>query len=151
MRDAAGQGTPAGPSGVETLVPRSRAGRALWEWGPAIAMMAAIYFASAIPNLATLPGGMPDYGGHFIGYALLGACMLRATSRASFAQVGLASGVQAWLLSVGYGVFDEIHQRFVPGRTPAIDDLIADALGAAAVIVLAAAAAAGNRAESRGV
>jgi VanZ family protein len=31
-----------------------------------------------------------------------------------------------------YGVTDEWHQSFVPGRTPAADDLVADAVGSLA-------------------
>ena len=36
----------------------------------------------------------------------------------------------AALLSTGYGIVDEIHQSFVPGRQAGLDDVIADALGA---------------------
>jgi VanZ family protein len=36
----------------------------------------------------------------------------------------------AALLSTGYGIVDEIHQSFVPGRQAGLDDVIADAIGA---------------------
>ncbi len=39
---------------------------------------------------------------------------------------------QLWLavgLVIGYGVLDEFHQHFVPGRTPDIYDVMADAVG----------------------
>ena len=40
--------------------------------------------------------------------------------------------IAAALLSTGYGIVDEIHQSFVPGRQAGIDDVIADAVGAVA-------------------
>lgn len=39
-------------------------------------------------------------------------------------------GVVAWVLSVAYGVVDELHQAAVPGRTCSLGDLGSDAAGA---------------------
>ena len=42
-----------------------------------------------------------------------------------------------WILTIGvglaiaYGISDEIHQSFVPGRDASVGDLIADSVGAA--------------------
>ena len=36
----------------------------------------------------------------------------------------------AWLLATLYGASDEIHQMFVPGRTPLFSDVMIDSLGA---------------------
>ena len=41
----------------------------------------------------------------------------------------LKNAFWAVLLAVGYGVTDEWHQSFVPGRTPELRDLLADAVG----------------------
>jgi VanZ family protein len=38
-------------------------------------------------------------------------------------------------MAVAWGVFDEAHQSFVPGRTADILDLLADATGAALAAV----------------
>ncbi|MCH8087626.1 MAG: VanZ family protein [Chloroflexi bacterium] len=35
------------------------------------------------------------------------------------------------LLAVGYGLLDELHQSYVPGRDPSLYDVLADVLGAA--------------------
>jgi len=37
----------------------------------------------------------------------------------------------AWLLATLYGAGDEIHQIYVPGRTPLFSDVMIDSLGAA--------------------
>ena len=34
------------------------------------------------------------------------------------------------IIVVLYGVSDEVHQMFVPGRTAALDDVVADTIGA---------------------
>jgi VanZ family protein len=41
-----------------------------------------------------------------------------------------ASAPAAVLTAVAWGVIDEVHQAFVPGRSPELADLAADAVGA---------------------
>lgn len=133
------------------MFPRSRGGQIVWAWAPAIAMMAAIFGASGISDLPALPGDMSDHSGHFVGYALLGGLVLRALAMASWDRVSTTSGVSAWVIAVAYGASDEFHQSFVPGRTPAVDDVIADALGAGVAVAVLTVAAVGLRLHRRGV
>ncbi|MGE3175665.1 MAG: VanZ family protein [Planctomycetota bacterium] len=49
----------------------------------------------------------------------------------------------AWGVAVAYGGVDEIHQRFVPGRTSSVADLLADAAGAALALSILLAARTG--------
>jgi len=98
--------------------------------------MAAIFYASSLPDLSALPGGISDTVGHFAGYALLGALLLRALSGARASGATAAVAWWAWLASVAYGLSDEGHQFFVPGRSPALDDLVSDAAGAAVAIAV---------------
>lgn len=42
----------------------------------------------------------------------------------------------AWLLSVAYALSDEVHQRFVAGRSGSITDVVVDAVGAGVGLVL---------------
>jgi VanZ family protein len=109
--------------------------RWLWVWGPAILQMAAIFTLSGIPNLKELPGGISDVTGHFVGYGLLGALMLRALAGARWAGVTAGGAARAWIISAAYGVSDELHQYFVPGRSTSAIDWVADAFGAAVSIV----------------
>lgn len=130
--------------------PEARPG-VVWIWGPAVMGMAGIFFASSLPNLTSLPGDVSDKTAHFVGYGVLGALVLRATARARWSGVTWSTALPAWLLCLAYGASDEIHQWFVPGRTAALDDWIADATGAAAAILVLTIVAAVLRRRSRAI
>ena len=119
--------------------------RSLRRWGPAILQMALIFGASSIPNLQGLPAGVSDKTGHFVGYAILGVCVLHAVVADRWAGVTRRHAWQALAISSIYGMFDEFHQRFVPGRSPDVNDWIADTLGAGAAILVLLILAALNR------
>jgi len=96
--------------------------------------MIVIFIFSSISNLGPLPAGLSDKSGHSIGYAILGALLLRGLAD------GRPSGFTWWrcllavVLAAAYGITDEIHQAFVPGRTPDVMDVAADAVGAALAV-----------------
>ena len=121
-----------------------RSGRALRlaaVWGPAVGVMVAIFAASSIENVSQMPADLlSDKVVHALAYGLLGACLLRGLAAARLANVTAATATRAWALSVIYGATDEWHQSFVPGRTMAVDDWVADAAGAAAAVLVALAA-----------
>ena len=70
--------------------------------------------------LSFLPAGS-DKVAHFGAYAVLAALLSLAAGNAKL----------GWALAVAYGISDEIHQLFVPGRFASVGDLVADSLGAA--------------------
>jgi VanZ family protein len=96
--------------------------------------MAGIFVVSGLQELPGIPGGVSDKTGHFAAYAGLGALVLRARAGSRWSGVTTPAAVVAWVVCVGYGASDELHQAFVPGRTAALDDVVADAAGAAASI-----------------
>ena len=98
-------------------------------WAPVIIQMAIIFGASSLSDPGPLPGGMSDKGGHLIGYVILSVLLLRALSRGRIAGVTWRTALLAILGSTLYGVSDELHQSFVPGRTPDVYDVMADAAG----------------------
>lgn len=102
--------------------------RALVDWGPAVLWAAVIFLLSSRPSPPEtgmdFPGG--DKVLHFGGYALLGALLSHGGAR---------RGVSPWLLVLAgalYGISDEFHQSFVPGRDVDVFDWAADCLGTAA-------------------
>ena len=110
----------------------------VWIWGPAIAQMAVIFAASSIPNVGELPGGVSDKGAHAAGYAILAALLLRALAHARIGGITWPTTAMSAVLATAYGVTDEIHQMYVPGRSPDVHDVFADGTGAAAGALLVA-------------
>ena len=92
--------------------------------------MAIIFAASSIPNLGQLPGGISDKSCHTIGYALLAGLFLRAFARGRLREVTWRRASAAIIVATLYGVSDEFHQVFVPGRSADRYDVLADCIGA---------------------
>ncbi len=105
-------------------------------WGPAWAMMVLIFVLSSMSGLPPAPGGIDDSVAHALEYAVLAALLVRGFTGARWRGMGVGAVWRAVLLATLYGVTDEVHQRFVPGRTAEIADLTADAAGAAVAAVL---------------
>ena len=102
-------------------------------WIPVFALMAAIFVASSMSSPPT-PAGVSDKSLHWLAYALLAALTLRALAEATWANVGARTVLAAWAIASAYGVTDEFHQRFTPGRHADWYDIAADALGAASAV-----------------
>ncbi|MBF0478373.1 MAG: VanZ family protein [Candidatus Omnitrophica bacterium] len=99
-------------------------------WFPVLLYSAIIFAASSIQNVA-LPGSVPNFDKvlHIGEYVVLGLLLARALNSIEFK----LSLKQIWLLAAVlcfiYGLTDEWHQSFVPGRTADIWDAIADFIG----------------------
>ena len=99
-------------------------------WVPAVAYMALIFFASSMPG-DEVPAILWDKLEHLLAYAVLGILFLVPLTAGQLSKLTAMTGAVAVLLSTLYGVVDEVHQSFTPGRFPDVRDLFADALGAA--------------------
>jgi VanZ family protein len=110
-------------------------------WGLVVAHMALIFAASSSSEPG-LPSSVSDKVVHLAAYGVLGALVLNALADGVLAGYTVPRAVLAIAITVLYGVGDELHQSFVPGRTPDALDVLADAAGAA----LAAAVLLGFRA-----
>lgn len=97
----------------------ARAGAFVW--------MGVIFALSSLPGSA-VPG---KYGsaGHFAVYAVLGALYFVALRHQ---RPALRAVMLAVALASAYGVTDEFHQSFVPGRVPDVADWAVDTAGALA-------------------
>lgn len=104
--------------------------RCLRIWGPVWAMMTLIFVLSSMSRLPPAAYVADDGVMHALEYGLLAALLLRALIGARWRRLTVGAAGLAVLLATLYGVTDEVHQRFVPGRTAEIVDLTADAIGA---------------------
>jgi len=102
-------------------------------WAPVILLMAVIFALSAQSDVP-MPDNMSDVSAHSLAYAALAFLILRAVNGGFPARVTLRAALAAVALTVAYGVTDEIHQMFVPGRTAELRDLRSDAVGAVAAV-----------------
>ena len=110
------------------------------RWLPAIVLMLVIFIFSAIPDaglqtqFSPEPVKIPNFGianravkklSHLLIYALLAHSYLFALGKHNRRNRWIAFG-----LAVLYGISDEFHQTFVPGRGAGPADVLIDACGA---------------------
>lgn len=107
---------------------------------PVVRLLPAFFWALLIFYLSSIPGtGFPklpfflrnlpvDKVVHFSLYFVLAIAMIRGHPGEKIRFI-----LWAWIslgFCVVYGITDEVHQYFVPGRDTSIFDLLADTLGA---------------------
>lgn len=97
------------------------------RWGPPLLWAAVIFALSSRPRLPSPEVAGFDKVSHFGAFALLAFLLARALD-------GPRGGFRAAAVGMLYGVSDELHQAFVPGRSPDWRDWVADALGVLAGI-----------------
>jgi VanZ family protein len=73
---------------------------------------------------------------HFVEYFILSLLILRGI-RAERKGTRLGWALAAIVLVSAYAALDEYHQSFVPGRTPAVSDVLLDTAGGAAAQAIA--------------
>ncbi|MEK8129882.1 VanZ family protein [Paenibacillus filicis] len=108
-----------------------------WRWLPSILWMAVIFYSSSrtgddlggwLDEIRLFLPWMEGFDwGHFISYFVLALTYLWGIRPR---RAGWAVKALVVLLCVLYGVTDEFHQSFVPGRTPDIADIRNDGIGA---------------------
>lgn len=113
--------------------------RLLTHWFPLAVWLAAIWWQSS------RPGGPAPINegfwfavttlGHLVEYGVLGFLLGRLLPLGA----GSRSWALAWAFCVLWGVTDEVHQSFVPGREVGLWDLLVDAASAAAGLAVNAA------------
>lgn len=96
--------------------------------------MALIFLISSFA--VKVPGGqhfpLRDKGIHFVEYGLLGWLCAAAASRSWPSVPAWRTLTFAIFVSTLWGLSDEIHQSFVPGRFAELGDLVADLCGSTA-------------------
>ena len=106
------------------------------RWQYAIAASAILFYLSSL--VLKQPGNWPglDKVEHVAAYTLLALAYFNVASRAGLRR-GWAVVLGTWLAVVAYGISDECHQYFVPGRSADVADVVADSVGGLAGIGVA--------------
>ncbi|MDI3340204.1 MAG: VanZ family protein, partial [Sphaerobacter sp.] len=98
----------------------------------AVALWATVIFMlssrSQVPSPLGISGTLTSIAGHLVAYGILGYLLVEAVG-VSRVEPGTTARL-ALLLAVLYGISDEWHQSFVPGRDASLGDLFVDAVGA---------------------
>lgn len=110
----------------------SRAGTARWRawWLPCL-YMAGIFVLSSFHLDVTIDESVPfrDKGIHFLEYAVLGFLCANAARRSFPDRPAWRTFAVGAFVASAWGLGDELHQAFVPGRSAEILDWVADTLG----------------------
>ena len=102
---------------------------------PMMTVMGIIFFLSQQPGTSfqmPLPPGADKFG-HAVLYAILAGTAIFALVPPPPRRT-LQAGLLVVLFCLLYGISDEFHQSFVPGREPSGGDLLADTAGAVAAV-----------------
>jgi VanZ family protein len=98
------------------------------RWLPALLWMAWIFYWSG-QSVTPAPSTLLSKLAHVLGYAVLALLLMLALL------AWPRRAVLAWAIAGLYGVSDEIHQGFTPGRHPAMTDVLLDGAGALAALL----------------
>jgi VanZ family protein len=101
----------------------------VWLWGPIIAYCALIFLGSAQQNLSPPDFPSSDKVAHFFEYGVLGILWARAAKTTWPHQTFTWLLISTALFTGLYGVTDETHQLYVPGRFSDRYDALADLCG----------------------
>ncbi len=97
----------------------------------ALAWMGAIFWLSSAPRDFLPPGVVGTFIGNAAHAPIYGLLALLAARASGSPAVGLA-------IAVLYGITDEWHQSFVPGRASSVFDVATDVVGATVALVAVA-------------
>lgn len=106
--------------------------RTILRWGAVVGEVGAIWWLSSRESLGFGSGwwgSLMHNSAHVFAYGLLGILVLLA--RCGIGARSRTAMVFAVVCAAAYGLVDEIHQSYVPGRVSSVADLCADTAGAA--------------------
>jgi VanZ family protein len=109
--------------------------RALSLWGPVGVWMVSLFVASAQSDVG-IAGRIPDWVTHGTAYCILGLLVSRATSGGFRRPLVQGEALLIVVLCTLYGVSDEFHQSFVPGRDATFWDVVKDFGGSTLGVLL---------------
>lgn len=104
------------------------------RWALVVLVMLAIFAASSLTGSEKPRDAYKgiDKHEHFVAYALLAITLYSAVAASKPGRGPVFALAVAFVIAAIYGMTDEFHQRFVPGRECSILDWRADSFGASA-------------------
>ena len=101
-------------------------------WFPAFSYMLLIFFLSSRSSFPLSPPSIPyiDKIFHLVEFAVLGYLLVRAFLHSNNPGLQKYALLLAIVITILFGLTDELHQFFVPLRQGDFFDLISDSLGA---------------------
>jgi VanZ family protein len=103
------------------------------RWAAPLAWAVVILVLTSVPMPAISAPPGTDKGVHWILYLVLGFLAMRALLAERSARVWQLLVLVVGLLA--FGALDEVHQRFIPGRTADPKDWVADATGSVVGVI----------------
>ena len=102
-----------------------------WRWLPLLMMMGVIFYLSHLPGGSVhLPHfRQSDKLAHAMAYCALGLSFLYALPQLWRSRSLVLAGISVVAFCFLYGITDEFHQSFVPGRDVSGGDVMVDVLG----------------------
>ena len=104
-------------------------------WTRVVVWVAFVELLTSLPGSALPVLDLPfryDWLAHFCLYGMLGVLLARAARLSGWPWHRL---VLVWLAISAFGVLDELHQLFIPGRSAEVSDWMMDTTGSATGIV----------------
>jgi VanZ family protein len=106
-----------------------------WRWVSPVALAVMIFVVSGRSHVVGAPVRYSDKAAHFAVYGLLATLVLRAMLPSKPNARGRVALISI-LLASAYGISDEWHQSFTPGRAVEMADWFADTFGATFAVIL---------------
>jgi len=103
---------------------------------PVVVYAGLIFLLSSIPQLVEEVSPFIGYDklAHFMEYYFFGILICRWLLNKKNQFIGRHTFIITLLIGTCYGVSDEWHQSFIPGRVASIWDVLSDAVGVAAAV-----------------
>lgn len=107
-------------------------------WLPVYAYAGLIFYISSLPTIPEpIVNTFKDWILHMIEYSILGVLLFRAFLNSQNMTLKAQAVFLAVLIAIIYGITDELHQYFVPGRVMSSFDIVANSLGSGVAVLVA--------------
>ena len=103
--------------------------RKLVYWSPAVVCATVIFILSEQSSVSASQL-IPDYLAHALEYAVFALTLVWGACAGGSNRLSLTGVMGVWAIASLYGVGDEFHQSFIPGRQASVVDVAADSVGA---------------------